>query len=330
MYLKVGLIGCANTALKNFIPSIQISDFAKLEFIASRSSTKANEWAKRFHCERFGSYDEIVESDVDIIYMPLPVGLHEEWIIKAARSGKHILCEKSSTSSYESAKKILKVCRENNVRILEAFSYRFHPQHNHVQKLIKNDIGAVKNFVGKFGFSPPSKNNIRWDKKLGGGVLNDAACYPISASRMIFETEPISVFGQLISDDESKVDIKADVFLKFSDEKTAFVSSGFHNYYQSSYEIWGSEGKISTNRAYAVPKDFVTSIYLEKDDTVFETRFPDVNQFELMLKEFCDVIRNEKQNSFNFENDLLNQSKVMEAVRMSSKQNKEVFLSELN
>jgi hypothetical protein len=49
-----------------------------------------------------------------------------------------------------------------------------------------------------------------------------------------------------------------------------------------------------------------------------------------MLKEFCDVIRNEKQNSFNFENDLLNQSKVMEAVRMSSKQNKEVFLSELN
>ena len=116
----------------------------------------------------------------------------------------------------------------------------------------------------------------------------------------------------------------------FSDEKTAFVSSGFHNYYQSSYEIWGSEGKISTNRAYAVPKDFVTSIYLEKDDTVFETRFPDVNQFELMLKEFCDVIRNEKQNSFNFENDLLNQSKVMEAVRMSSKQNKEVFLSELN
>ena len=90
MYLKVGLIGCANTALKNFIPSIQISDFAKLEFIASRSSTKANEWAKRFHCERFGSYDEIVESDVDIIYMPLPVGLHEEWIIKAARSGKHI------------------------------------------------------------------------------------------------------------------------------------------------------------------------------------------------------------------------------------------------
>ena len=63
---------------------------------------------------------------------------------------------------------------------------------------------------------------------------------------------------------------------------------------------------------------------------MFETKFPDVNQFELMLKEFCDVIRNEKQNSFNFENDLLNQSKVMEAVRMSSKQNKEIFLSELN
>ena len=68
MYLKVGLIGCANTALKNFIPSIQISDFAKLEFIASRSSTKANEWAKRFHCERFGSYDEIVEDGMAALH----------------------------------------------------------------------------------------------------------------------------------------------------------------------------------------------------------------------------------------------------------------------
>ena len=330
MSLKIGLIGCANTALKNFIPLMEISDFAKLEFIASRSSTKANEWAKKFHCERFGSYDEIIESDVDIIYMPLPVGLHEEWIIKAARTGKHILCEKSSTSSHESAKKILKVCNENDVRILEAFSYRFHPQHEHVQKLIKNDIGIVKNFIGKFGFPPPSKNNIRWNKKLGGGVLNDAACYPISASRLILEEEPISVFGKLIFDKESKVDKKADIFLKFSNEKTGFVSSSFCNYYQSNYEIWGREGKISTNRAYAVPKDFVTSIYLEKDDKVHETKFSNVNQFELMLKEFCTVIKNEKQNSFNYESELLNQSKVMEAIRISSEQNKEIFLSDLN
>ena len=103
MSLKVGLIGCANTALKNFLPSIQFSD-AKLEFIASRSSTKARDWAEKFQSMKFGNYDQIIENDVNMIYMPLPVGIHEEWTIKAANTGKHILCEKSSTTSFESAK----------------------------------------------------------------------------------------------------------------------------------------------------------------------------------------------------------------------------------
>ena len=328
MSLKIGLIGCSNTALKNFIPLMAVSDFTKLGFIASRSSTKAQDWARKFRCESFGSYDEIVESNVDLIYMPLPIGLHEKWIIKAAKSGKHILCEKSSTTSYKSAKKITKVCKENDVRILEAFSYRFHPQHEHVQNLIKNEIGTLQNFVGNFGFAPPPKDNIRWNKKLGGGALNDAACYPICASRMMLKKEPISVIAKLMLDKEYEVDTKADIFLKFPDEKTAFISSGFDNYYQSNYEIWGSKGKISANRAYAVPKDFVTSIYLEKDDKIFETKFSDVNQFELMLKEFCDVIKNKKENSFNFEEDLLNQAKVMDAIRISSVQDRQVFLSE--
>ena len=67
---------------------------------------------------------------------------------------------------------------------------------------------------------------------------------------------------------------------------------------------------------------------LEKDDKVFETKFSDINQFELMLKEFCDVIKNKKENSFNFEEDLLNQAKVMDAIRISSVQDRQVFLSE--
>ena len=136
--------------------------------------------------------------------------------------------------------------------------------------------------------------------------------------------------AQLILDKEYEIDKKVDIFLKFPDEKTAFISSRFSNYYQSTYEVWGNKGKISTNRAYAVPKEFVTTIYLHKDDNIFETRIPNVDQFELMFKEFYDVITNKKENSFDFEEDLLAQAKVMETIRISSNQNRQVFLSELN
>lgn len=329
MSLKIGLMGCANTALKNFLPSIEFSN-AKLEFIASRSLIKAEEWADRFQSKKFGSYDEIIESDVDIIYMPLPIGLHEEWVIKAAESGKHILCEKSAVTSFESAKKIIDICKKNRVRILEAFSYRFHPQHEYVKQLIKNEIGVLQNFISRFSFSAPPKENIRWNKKLGGGVLNDAACYPISACRMLLEQEPNSVFSNLMLDSKLEVDTNAQIFFKFSNGKSAFILSSFDSYYQSRYEIVGNKGKISTNRAYAVPNNYTVSTFFEKDDKSFEKKFSDVNQFGLMFEEFCNVISNKKENSFGFEMDLLEQAKVMEAVRISSNEKREVFLSEFN
>ena len=322
-------MGCANTALKNFLPSIELSN-TNLEFIASRSLTKAEKWAEKFQSKKFGSYEEIIESDVDIIYMPLPIGLHEEWVIKAAESGKHILCEKSAVTSFESAKKIIDVCKKNHVRILEAFSYRFHPQHQYVKQLIKNEIGILQNFIGRFSFSKPPKENIRWNKKLGGGVLNDAACYPISACRMLLDQEPHSVFSNLMLDDKFEVDTKADILFKFFNGKSAFILADFDSYYQSRYEIVGNEGKVSTNRAYAVPSNYTVSTFFEKDDKLSEKKFSNVNQFGLMFEEFCNVISNKKENSFNFETDLLEQAKVMEAVRISSNEKREVFLSEFN
>ena len=53
-------------------------------------------------------YDVINDKNVDVVYISTPVGNHEEWVLKSAKKGKHVLCEKSSTISFESAKKWLK------------------------------------------------------------------------------------------------------------------------------------------------------------------------------------------------------------------------------
>tara|TARA_B110000014_G_scaffold263827_1_gene261973 strand:- start:4555 stop:5547 length:993 start_codon:yes stop_codon:yes gene_type:complete len=330
MSLKFGLIGCSKTALKNFLPIINSKDDIELDFIGSRSLAKAEKWAKENNCKNFGNYDDVINSDVDAIYLPLPIGLHEDWAIKAAKSGKHILCEKSSTTSYDSAKKIIDACKANNVRILEAFSFRFHPQHKKIQDLIVSEIGELHNFYGSFGFPSPSKDDIRWNKKLGGGVLNDAACYPICASRIIFDSNPISITANLDIDSEYKIDTKADIFLMFSNKKTAFISSGFSHYYQSKYSIWGSDAKITANRAYAVPKNLNTSIHLDKNDIISEIQIPKSDQFHIMFTEFCDVIRKQKTSLFNFEDELLEQARVLECARISHQEKRTVFLNELD
>ena len=102
-----------------------------------------------------------------MVYISTPIGTHEEWAIKAASEGKHVYCEKSSTTSFESAKKILNIVKQNNVRIMEGFMFKFHSQHQKVRELITNNkIGEMICFNGIFGFPKFPEEDIRYNKNI--------------------------------------------------------------------------------------------------------------------------------------------------------------------
>ena len=196
MTFKIGIIGCSRVAQTKFIPAINSLDSVSIDAIGSRDDLKAKQFAKECNCRTYGNYENVISSNIDCVYISLPDGLHKEWAIKAAKAGLHVLCEKSSSTSYESAKEMIQECRSSNTRILECFSFRFHPQHKKVLKIINDkNFGTVHNFIGNFGYPKPDKNNIRLKAELGGGILNDACCYPICASRMIFDEEPIGLMS---------------------------------------------------------------------------------------------------------------------------------------
>ena len=242
--IKFGIIGCSRIAKRSTIPAIIKSEFAEIEIIGSRSLDKAKTFSNEFNSQKFGTYEDVISDDsVDAVYISTPIGTHEEWAIKAASAGKHILCEKSSTTSFESAKKMIEHSKQNNVRILEGFVFRFHPQHQKVKELIDNNkIGDLVSFNGSFGFPVFPEGDIRYDLKLGGGFLNDSGCYPINASRMIFEEEPIGVSCNLSIDAKTGVDVRGTSYMIYGNKKTASITYGNGNYYQSKYNVWGTEG----------------------------------------------------------------------------------------
>ena len=330
MTLKFGVIGCSRIAKKTMLQAINKSEIAELVMIGSRSSEKAGEYCRMFNCDSYGTYEEVLKNkDIDAVYISLPIGLHEEWTIKAAKAGKHVLCEKSSTTSLESAKKMVKACKDNNVRLMEAFMFKYHPQHKKVRELIeKGIIGDLLTFQGLYGSPFNDKKDMRLDKNLGGGALNDMGCYPIYASRMIFNEEPESVYCKFKKDPElNNVDIKADITLNYSNGKVAFCSTSYSAYYQTNYSFWGTKSFLKVNRAYAVSPDMKTIISQSiDDDTIEEIIIEKVDQTKLMLEEFCNVILKKKEETF--EEDLLLQAKVMEAARISDKEKRIVSLSE--
>ena len=143
--IRFGIIGCSRIAKRSVIPAILKSEFAELKMIGSRAVDKAKEFSKEFNCQDYGTYEDVISEDsVDAVYISTPVGLHEELAIKAASAGKHIYCEKSSTTSFGSAKRMIESAKQNNVRIIEGLMFRFHPQHAKVKEMIENNkIGEV-------------------------------------------------------------------------------------------------------------------------------------------------------------------------------------------
>ena len=328
--LRFGIIGCSRIAESSVIPAILTSKHAELEMIGSRNIKKSKQFANKFKCNKFGNYDDVLENEnVDIVYISTPVGLHEKWSVLSAKKGKHILCEKSSTHSFESAKKMVLISKKNNVRLMESLMFRFHPQHKKVQELIKkNYLGKLFTFSGFYGFPPIPKTDIRFNKKLGGGILNDAGCYPICASRILFSEEPESVFCNLVIDKKSKVDTKANLFLKYSRIKSAFMSVGYDVSYRSTYGLWGTKGNLSLKRAYNIPANMSAKITFNTNKRNIISVKP-VNHFSLMIDNFSKILQGIVKPSFNFEDDLLKQARIMQAARKSSQTKKEIKIEDI-
>ncbi len=329
--IGLGIIGCSRIAAKGMLPATLDSERANLLMIGSRDAEKAKEIAYRFHCAAHGTYDDVLNSkEIDAVYISLPNSLHEEWSIKAANAGKHVLCEKPAATSYESAKKMVEAARKNKVRLLEGYMFRYHPQHAKVKTLIQGGIvGDLIRFDGCFGYDMPDKDLTPMKKELGGGSLYVSGGYPISASRMVFDEEPESVFCNLMIDPELGIDVKNDVVLHYPDGKIACTSSIFGSYYHSTYGVLGTKAYVRMGRAYTVPRDMPTKIFIDKDDKVEETIIEPADHFQLMLHDFSKEIAKGKEGKKDYEGELLNQARVLEAAMRSAKEKRVVKISEI-
>jgi D-xylose 1-dehydrogenase (NADP+, D-xylono-1,5-lactone-forming) len=329
--IRFGVIGCSRVAKKSAVPAIIDSQFAELAMIGSRSPENARTCAEELGCSSSGTYEDVLNNkDVDAVYISLPNSLHEDWTVRAAHARKHVWCEKPAALTHASAKKMVEACKENNVRLMEGFMFLYHPQHAMVKELIRDGaIGEVLGFEGRFALPMPDAGNIRRNAGLGGGSYNDAGAYPIRASSMIFNEVPESVACTLTIDPDMQVDVAADVVMDYSNGRSARISSAFGAEFQSTYSVKGSAGRISTERAYAVPKDMPVKIFLENGTGVKEITAPLADHFRLMTDDFCKEILAGNANTKNYEDDLLSQARILNAGRISDEYKRPVRLSEL-
>jgi len=314
--IRIGVLGCASIAKRSVIPAIgSLPDKFKLIAVASRSAEKAKEFGRLFNAAAITGYENLVDrEDIDAIYMPLPTGLHEAWILSCLDKGKHVLVEKSLAMNYDSARKIIDRATSKRLLVMENFMFRHHAQHEFVFGVIdQGRIGQKRLFRSQFGFPPLDKTNFRYDRKAGGGSLLDAGAYTVMASQLFLEREIEVQSSNLVLDSTTEVDIYGNATLINGDGLTAQISFGFDNFYQCNYEIWGSKGKVTAEKAFTPKPTEEPKISVETREGNDLHFIPAEDHFMKTLSYFFDCIRKKEFDKEHKE--ILNQSRILTAIR---------------
>ncbi len=295
--LRWGVLSTAKIAREKVIPAIQASNYGVVTAIASANNEKATTIAQQNNIAAvYNSYEALLaDPDIDAVYIPLPNHLHVPWSIKCLQAGKHVLCEKPIGLSVADAAELLQTSLQYpQLKIMEAFMYRFHPQWQKTKALIDDgSIGTLKTIQSCFSYFNDDPLNIRNKKELGGGGLMDIGCYSVSLSRFIFGTEPTRVFGHLAFDPVFQTDSLASGILDFETGNATFTCGTQLVPFQSAH-IFGTEGSIEIKIPFTPAPLQEASIWLHTKNNSQQIDFTPTDQYTLQADQFALAILNNK------------------------------------
>lgn len=286
-----GVLGTASIAKNRTIPGMQQAEGCHLYAIAGRKPEKVAAFQTQFGFEKaYCSYEELLEDDqVQAVYIPLSNDLHKEWICKAAKKKKHILCEKPLVPTREDAEQVIRVCKEEGVLLMEAFAYL----HSDITKALIADarggvIGEPTLIEACFFIPRMAEDNIRMRRETFGGCTYDLGCYNLSLILQLMGESPKNIEA-LAHFMESGVEDYSTAFLEFSNHRFASAACGMcadmrEGQDSSRYFVYGTQGSIEANIPYNASGRLSYRILKGEDSREIELMVP--NNYRLEVEQF--------------------------------------------
>lgn len=326
--VRWGVLGTARIARVHVIPALQRAEHAQVTAIASRRLEVATGVAQSLGIPRaFGSYQELLEDpDIDAVYIPLPNDQHVPWSLRALAAGKHVLCEKPLALTASEAQSLVDGAKQHaNLKIMEAFMYRFHPQWQRAKEMVRHGaVGELRTMQSFFSYSNTDPSNIRNQAEHGGGWLMDIGCYNISFSRFIFDQEPARVCGSVEYDPAFGTDRLVSGMLEFASGTATFTCSTQLSAYQRVH-IFGTSGRIEIEIPCNAPADRPCRLWHEHNGLADEITFEATNQYTLQCEAFSLAILHDTPVPTPLEDGVANM-RVIEAILRSARERRWVEL----
>jgi predicted dehydrogenase len=246
--IRIGLLGAARIAPNALLRPARLVSNVRVTAVAARDPARATAFAQRWGVPTVHSdYSTLLaDPDLDAVYIPLPNGLHAEWMLAALAAGKHVLCEKPFTSNAAQAQSVADAAAGTNLVVMEAFHYRYHPLMARALSLVADGtIGEVRHVETRFCFPLPRFSDIRYNLALAGGALMDAGCYAVHCLRQFGPDEPRVVSARALLQSPG-VDRAMTATLAFGTGATGAITCSMwsHHLLAITARILGSDGEL--------------------------------------------------------------------------------------
>jgi len=199
-YCVVGLGRIAN----HFLAGSRLSKYTRITALVSGHRDKAEKLAAQFNVPAasiygYDNYDAIAGNKaIDAVIVCLPNSMHAEYTIRAARAGKHVLCEKPMCTSVADGEAMIEACRKAGKKLMIAYRCHYEPLNlKAVQWLREGRLGTIHTIESAFGFNSAPGEWRLTGKLGGGGPLMDMGIYCLNATRYLTGEEPAEVKGEM-------------------------------------------------------------------------------------------------------------------------------------
>jgi predicted dehydrogenase len=259
---KIGyaVIGLGRIA-GHFMPGTRSTTNSQITALVSGHRDKAEKIAAEYNIPAssiysYENFDEIAHNPaVDAVYVALPNSMHGEYTIRAAKAGKHVLCEKPMATNVTECKAMIAACKAAHVKLMIAYRCHYEPTNLKAVRLIREGaLGKVQAIESTFGFNI-GKGEWRLSKKLaGGGPLFDVGIYSLNACRYLTGEEPqhISAYASVIDQDGrfSEVEENVSWTMKFPSGIVASCNTTYGGDMAGYFCVHGSKGWLQVDQAF--------------------------------------------------------------------------------
>jgi len=335
----VAIVGVGRISVNEMLPAFAQSKHAKPVALVSGDRAKALKVAHQYNIPEsavldYKSFDKLASMpEVQAVYIALPNSMHAEYTVRAARAGKHVLCEKPMANSVAECQQMIEACRKAGKKLMIAYRSQYEPLDRALVKMIRDKkLGTLKEFISVNSQNMGDPQHWRLKRALaGGGALPDVGLYCLNAARFLSGEEPVEVTGNVWSTPGDarfrEVEESCQFVLRFPSGFIASCSTSYAAHKSQMFRLNGSEAWAEMNPAYAYNGiRLKVSRVVEGKEQGSDITGDDKNQFAAELDHFAQCIQQDKEVHTPGEEGLQDQ-RIMEAIYESARTRRPVKLT---